>query len=159
VCCGSAKSKIWGPCCVQACGYMDGHEASIFDPVVAPPLRASMLGASGSTVISYDDRMLLHDENMLPLHPERGDRIRAVMARLNAAQLTGGCGCGAQLARTSGLLVRKWGCRRALTTNDLLRQYSAAGPAQGCLRYISPVLMPLWQAIASIALTVVLFCY
>ena len=75
---------------LQACGYMDGQETSIFDPVVPPPRRTSMLAASGSAVISYDDRMLLHDENLQPLHPERADRLRAVMARLDAAQLTGG---------------------------------------------------------------------
>lgn len=74
----------------QACGYMDGHEASIFDPLVASPPRPALLRAAGTTVISYDERMLLHDENLLPLHPERADRIRAVMARLDAAQLTGG---------------------------------------------------------------------
>ena len=69
---------------------MEGHEAAIFDPVVASPPRAAHLRGEGAAVIAYDERMLLHDEALLPLHPERADRLRAVMARLDAAQLTGG---------------------------------------------------------------------
>ncbi|GAB4821315.1 hypothetical protein N2152v2_008361 [Parachlorella kessleri] len=88
--CINCTGDMWGSVC-RACGYVDGHEASIFDPLVPPPRRTSMLAASGSAVISYDDRMLLHDENLQPLHPERADRLRAVMARLDAAQLTGRC--------------------------------------------------------------------
>ena len=43
------------------------------------------------TVLAYDERMLLHrDESARGSpHPERPDRIRAVMARLERAGLTG----------------------------------------------------------------------
>lgn len=48
------------------------------------------------TVVAYDDAMLLHQESEAcpssggGAHPERPDRLRAVWARLQAAELAGG---------------------------------------------------------------------
>lgn len=88
--CINCTGDLWGDTCT-ACGYEDGQEMSIFRPQLDTPSQPRSFQANGSTVISFDDRMLLHDEDMLPLHPERADRIRAVMARLHAAQLEGRC--------------------------------------------------------------------
>ena len=44
-----------------------------------------------ATVICWDERMELHEEAGPSMHPERPDRVRAVMARLRAAELAGRC--------------------------------------------------------------------
>ena len=43
-------------------------------------------------MLAYDERMTLHAEGIRSSHPERPDRVRAVMARLAASGLTG-CAC------------------------------------------------------------------
>lgn len=40
-------------------------------------------------MLAYDERMTLHAEGKWSSHPERPDRVRAVMARLAASGLTG----------------------------------------------------------------------
>ncbi len=44
---------------------------------------------SGTTLLAYDERMTLHREDATMPHPERPDRIRAVIARLMSSGLAG----------------------------------------------------------------------
>ena len=44
---------------------------------------------SGTTLLAYDERMTLHREDAAMPHPERPDRIRAVIARLMSSGLAG----------------------------------------------------------------------
>lgn len=86
----------------QDCGHCSLNDDEIFDPTPAPewglglddlpgaPPRRRLQG-DAVVAISYDERMELHEEGPDSTHPERPDRIRAVMARLRAAQLLGRC--------------------------------------------------------------------
>lgn len=58
-------------------------------PLACPP--AALLQGDALTVICWDERMELHEESGSSMHPERPDRVRAVMARLQAAELAGRC--------------------------------------------------------------------
>lgn len=75
---------------------MSTHNESIFQPL-APAAggerEAGLLLGGPAAVLAYDERMLLHEEDDDSSHPERPDRIAAVWARLQAAELTGGPGC------------------------------------------------------------------
>lgn len=74
--------------CVQDCGHAPAQDITLFDhrqnSEQAPP-------AARRVVLAYDERMTLHTEGSLSSHPERPDRIRAVMARLHASGLTDQC--------------------------------------------------------------------
>ncbi len=62
-------------------------------PSATQPGQAGQPGAAGqrgrSTGLAYDERMTLHCEDADSPHPERPDRIRAVIARLQSAGLAG----------------------------------------------------------------------
>lgn len=71
---------------MQDCGHEPTHDDELFDhrpssQATAPPAQRVML--------AYDERMTLHVEGRCSTHPERPDRIKAVMARLTASGLTG----------------------------------------------------------------------
>lgn len=84
------------PCCgltpvvpaLQGCSHDALQDGSIFS--TASPSGQREVSPEG-TVLAYDERMLLHrDESARGSpHPERPDRIKAVMARLERAGLTG----------------------------------------------------------------------
>jgi hypothetical protein len=71
---------------------MPAHDADIFNPTVASAaaLHRPRLQGDALTVLCWDERMELHEEAGSSMHPERPDRVRAVMARLQAAELAGG---------------------------------------------------------------------
>lgn len=90
--CTNCTATLWSSVCSD-CGHAADEDAHIFNadlvaedydvrPMAFPPLP---------TVLAYDERMLLHEEGPASTHPERPDRVRAVMARLQAAQLAGLC--------------------------------------------------------------------
>ncbi len=61
------------------------------DDVDVPPPPAPVRPRSNTTVLCYDERMTEHEEGKPNPHPERPDRIRAVMARLKRQGLLGEC--------------------------------------------------------------------
>ena len=81
--------------CLQDCGHDSHDDAAIFDGRLlvedAPGSRWRGLQGDALVALSYDERMELHEEGGNSTHPERPDRIRAVMARLHAAGLVGRC--------------------------------------------------------------------
>lgn len=95
----TASMPLSGGVCMD-CGHCSMNDNEIFDPTPAPesPGLDDLPGAlprrlqgDALVVISYDERMELHEEGPDSTHPERPDRIRAVMARLRSAQLLGRC--------------------------------------------------------------------
>jgi hypothetical protein len=72
---------------------MPAHDLDIFHPTVASAsaLHRPRLQGDALTVLCWDERMELHEEAGSSMHPERPDRVRAVMARLQAAELAGRC--------------------------------------------------------------------
>lgn len=91
--CTNCTGPLWGHICMD-CGHMTAHDDDIFQPTVASAaaLHRPRLQGDALTVISWDERMELHEEGGGgSMHPERPDRVRAVMARLQAAELAGRC--------------------------------------------------------------------
>ena len=70
----------------QDCGHAPSQDDELFDQRQSPDAAAS---AQQRVVLAYDERMTLHVEGQGSSHPERPDRIRAVMARLTASGITG----------------------------------------------------------------------
>ena len=71
---------------VQDCGHAPSQDDELFDQQQSPDLAVS---APQRVVLAYDERMTLHVEGQGSSHPERPDRVRAVMARLTASGITG----------------------------------------------------------------------
>lgn len=73
---------------MQDCGHAPSQDLALFDhrqdseQAPSPPRRV---------ILAYDERMTLHTEGSFSSHPERPDRVRAVMARLQASGLTDQC--------------------------------------------------------------------
>ena len=74
--------------CLQDCGHDAVNDEALFSstprigeaPARPPP---------GLTGLAFDERMTMHAEQSSAPHPERPDRIRAVIARLQASGLAG----------------------------------------------------------------------
>lgn len=84
----------------QNCGHCSLNDNDIFNPSPAfegglgdmpGALLCPRLQGDALVAISYDERMTLHEEGGTSTHPERPDRIRAVLARLQAARLLSRC--------------------------------------------------------------------
>ena len=74
--------------CLQDCGHDAVNDEALFSSTPRlgeQPARPS----SGVTGLAFDERMTMHAERSSALHPERPDRIRAVIARLQASGLAG----------------------------------------------------------------------
>ena len=85
---------------VQDCSHAPSEDDQLFDHQ-ASSQAAAAAPAAQKVILAYDERMSLHVEGRLSTHPERPDRIRAVMARLTASGLTGvpllACNCTCRL--------------------------------------------------------------
>lgn len=84
----------------SACGHSAADDDDLFDSGAAggdavddAALRTAIgaAAAAGAPLLCYDERMLLHDEGRSHPHPERPDRLRAIMARLSRSGLSGVC--------------------------------------------------------------------
>ena len=79
---------------VQDCGHDAADDGILFavDPVAAAAMASAQAAQEVSptcTVLAWDERMALHAEGRTNPHPERPDRLRAVMARLLNSGLAG----------------------------------------------------------------------
>ena len=63
-------------------------------PACSPHLCLMQSQQEQKVALVWDERMELHEEGKVCPHPERPDRVRAVMSRLLASQLAGTKGCG-----------------------------------------------------------------
>lgn len=75
---------------LQDCGHDAVNDEALFDSAARPgepPARPP----AGVTGLAFDERMTMHAEQSSAPHPERPDRIRAVIARLQASGLAGVC--------------------------------------------------------------------
>ena len=84
--------------CLQDCGHAPAQDDELFDQRQSPDTAVQ---ATRRVVLAYDERMTLHMEDQGSSHPERPDRIRAVMARLTASGLAG---CFPVLSSSSHLI-------------------------------------------------------
>ncbi|KAL0033146.1 hypothetical protein WJX79_005419 [Trebouxia sp. C0005] len=87
--CINCMSRMYlGDVLCMDCGHAPSQDDELFDQRQSPDIAASV---PQRVVLAYDERMTLHVEGQGSSHPERPDRIRAVMARLTASGITDRC--------------------------------------------------------------------
>lgn len=87
--CVNCTAPVWGDTCAD-CGHIVDADTEIFAPTVLPETSGrSLRPGEADAVLAYDERFLLHCEAEEGSHPERPDRVRAVWALLEAAEVTG----------------------------------------------------------------------
>ena len=142
------------PCCgatpvlpaLQGCSHDALQDGSIFSTASQPGQREV---SPEGTVLAYDERMLLHrDESARGSpHPERPDRIKAVMARLERAGLTGGvcllCSCSPLLSQN--LLPIKAGAMHQEGALSDQQEPGPVGPSGATFWLPPPAAFLVWQ--------------
>ncbi|KAK9818191.1 hypothetical protein WJX72_008532 [[Myrmecia] bisecta] len=102
--CTNCTSAVDGNLCMD-CGHRPDDDQALFDAAGpmsrndsgellsqgAPSTSGRQLPSSQSTLLAWDERMMLHEEGKHSPHPERPDRIRAVIARLLSSGLAERC--------------------------------------------------------------------
>ena len=89
------ERQLMPMCVLQDCGHfphedaqlMNGTFGGLHGSISASTSPAPRAQTSARTVLVYDERMERHVEGRSQPHPERPDRIKAVMARLLASGL------------------------------------------------------------------------
>ena len=88
--CTNCTGRLYDQVCDE-CGHhaqdnddLFGQQSTFFYP-------GSNASSSQQVVLAWDERMELHEEGKANPHPERPDRIRAVVARLMASGLSSKC--------------------------------------------------------------------
>jgi hypothetical protein len=74
------------------CGHSNEQDSELLTCSAVSADAAAAGPAGECPLIIWDESMLLHQEGKLEPHPERPDRLRAVMAQLSSNGLTGGWG-------------------------------------------------------------------
>jgi histone deacetylase 6 len=80
------------------CGHSNEHDSELLTCSAVSADTAAAAPAGECPLIIWDESMLLHEEGKHEPHPERPDRLRAVMAQLSSNGLTGGWGSFAGVA-------------------------------------------------------------
>lgn len=92
--CTNCTARLYTNECSD-CGHSSEHDGTLFDSSSGTSSAADVAAHShhqhSKPLIIWDDDMLLHEEGKAVPHPERPDRLRAIMARLVGNQLTGDC--------------------------------------------------------------------
>ena len=82
-----ADSSAWH---AQVCLRHADEDLELFSIAAhVPPVMLAQRPAPEGTALVWDERMQLHAEGQVRPHPERPDRIRAVMARLLNSNVAG----------------------------------------------------------------------
>ena len=72
---------------VQRCERDSADDTELFSHATVS--QPAAVAASAATALIFDERMELHADSSVRPHPERPDRIRAVVARLMSTALSG----------------------------------------------------------------------
>jgi len=117
--CINCTGLVWGTMCME-CNHFITEDSELFNTAVHPDAQPPLSASIAQCVLAYDERMMLHceedketdegdrydDEGNIgggfssgggnsssrsTPHPERPDRIRSVMARLESEALAGVC--------------------------------------------------------------------
>jgi hypothetical protein len=106
--CTNCTARLYQPPTCSDCGHSSDQDDSLFEAVSsADALAGTAATADGRPLIIWDDELLLHEEGKAVPHPERPDRLRAIMARLVGNGLAGA-------PSSSSLGMRKQLCRSTL---------------------------------------------
>jgi len=89
--CTNCKCSLWTDQC-NHCGHFHEEDHLIFNPLESQAACGAPRDRL-ATVLAYDERMTLHSEGPESTHPERPDRVKAVMSRLVSTQLQSSCRC------------------------------------------------------------------
>jgi hypothetical protein len=89
--CTNCTARIYVADRCSDCGHSNDEDEALLScsAASADTAAAAAAPAGECPLIIWDDSMLLHEEGKLEPHPERPDRLRAVMAQLNGNGLTG----------------------------------------------------------------------
>jgi hypothetical protein len=86
--CTNCTARIYISDRCSDCGHSSEQDSQLLSCDASSP-DAAAAPAGDCPLIVWDESMLLHEEGKLEPHPERPDRLRAVMAQLNSNGLTG----------------------------------------------------------------------
>lgn len=86
--CTNCTARLFVSARCSDCGHSNEQDSELLSSSAASA-EAEAVPAGDSPLIIWDDDMLLHEEGKREPHPERPDRLRAVMAQLNSNGLTG----------------------------------------------------------------------
>jgi hypothetical protein len=90
--CTNCTARLYQPPTCSDCGHSSEQDGSLFEAISSaesPAGTAAAAAAADRPLIIWDDEMLLHEEGKAVPHPERPDRLRAIMARLVGNGLAG----------------------------------------------------------------------
>eukprot|EP00775_Hariotina_reticulata_P008120 gene8120-8314_t len=88
--CANCTAPLYGLQCSD-CGHSSELNSALFQCASPRPLCIDTAAPGQGPVIVWDDEMLLHEEGKAVPHPERPDRLRAIMGHLTGHGLTGHC--------------------------------------------------------------------
>uniref|UniRef100_A0A383V5R9 Histone deacetylase domain-containing protein n=1 Tax=Tetradesmus obliquus TaxID=3088 RepID=A0A383V5R9_TETOB len=108
--CTNCTARLYQPPTCSDCGHSSEQDDTLFEAVSSVDAVPAAAAAAGRPLIIWDDEMLLHEEGKAVPHPERPDRLRAIMARLVGNGVTDSC------TRVPA---------RTATTTELLRVHTA----------------------------------
>lgn len=99
--CTNCTARIYVADRCSDCGHSNDEDDALLScsAASADTAAAAAAPAGECPLIIWDDSMLLHEEGKLEPHPERPDRLRAVMAQLTGNGLTSGFGSSSRTAR------------------------------------------------------------
>jgi hypothetical protein len=81
--CTNCTARLYQPPTCSDCGHSSEQDGSLFEAISSAVSPAGTAAAAADRpLIIWDDEMLLHEEGKAVPHPERPDRLRAIMARL-----------------------------------------------------------------------------
>jgi hypothetical protein len=97
--CTNCTAALYTSFHCEDCGHSKALDTTLFSCEQQSHATGSLALALGREaqpppqqrpLLIWDEHMLLHDEGKLEPHPERPDRLRAIMAQLTRSGLTGG---------------------------------------------------------------------
>jgi hypothetical protein len=88
--CANCTAPLYGLHCSD-CGHSSERDRVLFQCASPRPLDSGAGERGQAPVIVWDDEMLLHEEGKPVPHPERPDRLKAIMGHLTGHGLTGRC--------------------------------------------------------------------
>jgi hypothetical protein len=127
--CTNCTARLYQPPTCSDCGHSSEQDGSLFEAISSAESTAgtAAAAAAGRPLIIWDDEMLLHEEGKAVPHPERPDRLRAIMARLVG---NGPAGAGCRSRNLSVVALCVWSICLSIGLPPRPVWFSASAPAE-----------------------------
>jgi hypothetical protein len=127
--CTNCTARLYQPPTCSDCGHSSEQDGSLFEAISSAESTAgtAAAAAAGRPLIIWDDEMLLHEEGKAVPHPERPDRLRAIMARL-VGNGPAGAACRSRNLPVVALCV--WSICLSISLPPRPVWFSASAPAE-----------------------------